>query len=129
MPWQKTFPDIFYKELFRLNGWDFTVRGIKRRPGVVGKWANTLIYEQLPKGVVDELKEKTPKSEKGNYTARFFQSLTPETGNAHLTGQLELPFEFDKDSRTIEPEVREPLPELSDFNKSLKRGLEFNPKK
>lgn len=28
LPWQKRFPDIFYKELFRLNGWDFTVKGI-----------------------------------------------------------------------------------------------------
>ena len=31
MPWQKKFPDIYYKELFRLNGWDFTVSGIKNR--------------------------------------------------------------------------------------------------
>ena len=28
LPWQKRFPDIFYKELFRLNGWDYTVKGI-----------------------------------------------------------------------------------------------------
>ncbi|MDO4714018.1 MAG: P63C domain-containing protein [bacterium] len=25
LPRQKRFPDVFYKELFRLNGWDFTV--------------------------------------------------------------------------------------------------------
>lgn len=159
LPWQKTFPDIFYKELFRLNGWDFTVRGIKRRPSVVGTWTNKLIYEQLPKGVLEELKEKTPKNVFGKYKARFFQSLTPETGNPHLTGQLnqivtlfqlsdnmehmwnqfeklksrqsgqlELPFDFDKDGRTIEPEYIEPLPKLSKFNKSLKRGLGYNPK-
>lgn len=54
LPWQKKFPDIFYKELFRLNKWDFTVNGIKKRPGVVGKWTNTLIYEQLPEGVLKE---------------------------------------------------------------------------
>lgn len=30
LPWQKRFPDIYYKELFRLNGWDFTVNGIKK---------------------------------------------------------------------------------------------------
>ncbi len=159
LPWQKTFPDIFYKELFRLNGWDFTVNGIKRRPSVVGTWTNKLIYEQLPKGVIEELKEKTPKSESGNYKARFFQSLTPETGNSHLTaqlnqivtlfqlsdsmehmwnqfeklkarqaGQLELPFQFDSDGRTIEPEYKEPLPKLSNFNKKLKKGLGFNPR-
>ena len=30
LPWQKRFPDIFYKELFRLNGWNYTVNGIKK---------------------------------------------------------------------------------------------------
>lgn len=88
LPWQKRFPDIFYKELFRLNAWDYTVSGIKRRPGVIGTWTNKLIYEQLPKGVLKELKNKTPKSKEGNYTARFFQSLTPDTGDPHLTAQL-----------------------------------------
>lgn len=89
LPWQKTFPDIFYKELFRLNGWDFTVNGIKRRPSVIGTWTNKLIYEQLPDGVLEELKSKTPKSPGGKYTARFFQSLTPDTGNPHLTSQIQ----------------------------------------
>ena len=28
LPWQKRFPDEFYKEIFRLNGWDYTVKGI-----------------------------------------------------------------------------------------------------
>lgn len=45
LPWQKRFPDIFYKELFRLNGWDYTVRGIKKRPGVIGTWTKKLVYE------------------------------------------------------------------------------------
>lgn len=88
MPWQKRFPDIFYKELFRLNGWDFTVNGIKKRPGVVGTWTNKLIYEQLPKDVLKSLKENTPKSEAGNYTARLFQSLTADIGDPHLTAQI-----------------------------------------
>ncbi len=88
LKWQKTFPDTYYKEIFRLNGWDYTVKDIKQRPGVVGKWTNKLIYEQLPKGVLKELKSKTPKSVAGNYTARFFQSLTAETGHPHLSAQL-----------------------------------------
>lgn len=160
LPWQQRFPDVFYKELFRLNGWDFTVNGIKKRPGVVGRWTNTLIYEQLPDGVLKELKKNTPKSEAGNYTARFFQSLTPDTGDPHLTaqiqqivtlfmlsdnmkdmwnkfeklrirqaGQLELPFEFDKDGRTVEPNEKiYQEKELSNFNKNLKTALEYKPK-
>lgn len=88
LPWQKKFPDGFYKEIFRLNGWDYTVSDIKKRPGVIGKWTNKIIYEQLPKGVLKDLKEKTPKSSSGNYTARFHQSLTEDIGNPHLQAQI-----------------------------------------
>lgn len=84
LPWQKTFPDIFYKELFRLNGWDFTVNGIKKRPGVIGTWTKKLIYERLPKGVLEELEKSTPTSASGNKTARLHQSLTPDIGNPSL---------------------------------------------
>jgi hypothetical protein len=160
LPWQKTFPDIFYKELFRLNGWDFTVNGIKKRPGVIGTWTKKLVYEELPKGVLEELESNVPKSESGNKTARFHQLLTDDIGNPHLKaqinqivtlfqlsddmkhmwsqfeklksrqiGQLELPFDFDDKGHTIEP--IEPIKEedLSDFNKKLKKGLGWNPKK
>ncbi len=88
LPWQKRFPDIYYKELFRLNGWNFTINGIQKRPGVIGKWTNTLIYEQLPNGVLEKLKKQTPKSSKGNYTARFHQNLTLDIGEPTLTAQI-----------------------------------------
>lgn len=88
LPWQKRFPDIFYKELFRLNGWDFTVKGIKKRPGVVGTWTKKLIYEQLPNGVLNELQNNVPKSESGNPTARYHQLLTDDIGSPHLTAQI-----------------------------------------
>lgn len=88
LKWQRMFPDTFYFEIFRLNGWDYTVNGIKKRPGVIGTWTNELIYKQLPKGVLEELKVKTPKSKEGNYTARFFQSLTPDIGHPSLTAQI-----------------------------------------
>lgn len=88
LKWQKLFPDIFYYEIFRLNNWDYTVKGIQKRPGVIGKWTNELIYKQLPKGVLEELKNRTPKSSEGNYTARFFQSLTPDIGHPALTAQI-----------------------------------------
>lgn len=88
LPWQKRFPDIFYKELFRLNGWDYTVKGIQKRPGVVGTWTNKLIYEQLPNGVLEELRNNIPKSENGNNTARYHQLLTDDIGSPHLTAQI-----------------------------------------
>ncbi|WP_236846049.1 P63C domain-containing protein [Campylobacter devanensis] len=82
LKWEKRFPDDFYKEIFRLNGWDFTVSGIKKRPGVIGKWTNTLIYNELPAGVLQELKENTPKN------ARYHQRLTPDIGQPNLTAQI-----------------------------------------
>jgi hypothetical protein len=87
--WQKVFPDVYYQEIFRLRGWDYTVTAIKKRPSVVGRWTNKLIYEQLPIGVLEELKNKTPKTDAGNYKARFFQSLTEDIGDAHLKSQLQ----------------------------------------
>lgn len=82
-PWQKTFPDIFYQHIFRLNRWDYTVNGIKKRPGIIGKWTNAYIYEQLPEGVLQALKERTPSK-----SARYHQSLTPELGHPTLEKQI-----------------------------------------
>lgn len=158
LKWQKMFPDQFYFEIFRLNGWTYTVSGIKKRPGVIGTWTKELIYHQLPKGVLEELMEKTPKSASGNYTARFFQSLTPDIGHPALTAQIykvigimqisnswkefksnfnrmvdrangQMELDFDKIEKELEEiEVKEHI-ELSDFNKLLDVGLKFNPKK
>lgn len=88
LPWQKRFPDIYYKELFRLNGWDYTIKDIRKRPGVIGKWTNELIYEQLPKGVLDELKARTPKSSSGNNLVRLHQSLSEDIGHPALSSQI-----------------------------------------
>ena len=79
---------MFYKELFRLNGWDYTVNGIKKSPGVIGKWTNILVYDQLPKGVLDELKKKTPRSKSGNKTARYHQYLTLDVGEPNLSNAI-----------------------------------------
>lgn len=87
LPWSKRFPDEFYKELFRLNNWSYNPVSV-RRPGVIGSWTNKIIYERLPDGVLEELKRKTPKSEAGNRTARYFQSLTQDIGNPHLEKQI-----------------------------------------
>lgn len=54
----------------------------------MGKWTNKIIYEQLPKGFLKELKASTPKSRAGNYTVRLFQSLTIDVRNPHLQNQL-----------------------------------------
>lgn len=81
LPWTKKFPDEFYKEMFRLNNWPYDPGSVKR-PGVIGTWTNQLIYEQLPNGVLEELRNKTPK-----YT-HLHRSLTTDVGHPHLSNQL-----------------------------------------
>lgn len=80
LPWAKRFPDEFYKQMFRLKGWTYTG---KNRPQYVGKLTNQYIYEQLPEGVLEELKNKTPKNK------RLHQSLTEQVGVPHLDKQLQ----------------------------------------
>jgi DNA-binding XRE family transcriptional regulator len=82
-PWIKTFPDEFYKNLFRLRGWQYKPMD-KSRPGVVGYYTNNLIYERLAPGVLDELKRSTPKNSKGKRKYRYHQLLTPDMGHPKL---------------------------------------------
>lgn len=88
LPWQKRFPDEFYKEIFRLNGWDYNVKGIQQRPGVIGTWTKNLIYSKLPEGVLKELYDRTPRTSTGKLAAKLHQSLTSDIGNPHLEKQL-----------------------------------------
>ena len=58
--WTKLFPDEFYRQMFRLRGWEWKVQSIKQRPGVVGNYTNDLVYQRLAPGVLDELRRKDP---------------------------------------------------------------------
>ena len=42
----------------------------------------------MPKGVLDELKRKTPKNERGNRIAKFHQHLTLDMGEPELEKQI-----------------------------------------
>jgi hypothetical protein len=44
----------------------------------------------LPKGVLDELKKRMPKTKGGNYKDRLHQLLTIETGKLDLESTLSL---------------------------------------
>jgi hypothetical protein len=88
LKWQKKFPDSFYIEMFKLRGWDYNIKNIKKRPGVIGTWTNNLIYNRLPVGVLAELKRRTPKDDKGHRKHRYHQLLTEDIGNPHLSNQI-----------------------------------------
>lgn len=86
-PWVKTFPDEFFKEIYRLQGWDYRPGTSKRTP-YVGKLVNKYVYEQLPKGVLQELQERNPRNAKGYRSHKHHQFLTVDTGNVHLDRQV-----------------------------------------
>lgn len=83
--WVKTFPDEFYKQMFRLRGWPLD--NIHSRPSVVGHYTNDLVYDRLAPCVLRELRNNNPKDELGNRKYRHHQWLT-ESGHPRLKEHL-----------------------------------------
>jgi hypothetical protein len=86
-PWVRVFPDEFFEQVYRLQGWDYQ-RGTSKRPAYVGKLINKYVYDALPPGVTEELQRVNPKNERGNRPRRHHQHLTADTGNVHLDRQI-----------------------------------------
>lgn len=86
-PWVPTFPVEFYRQIYRLNGWQF-VENSNARPGVIGHWTNNVIYKRLAPGVWEELNRLTPRSDKGSLRNKLFQRLTDDIGHPKLREHL-----------------------------------------
>lgn len=85
--WAKRFPDEFYKEMFRLRGWQWlSLKG--KRPGIVGTYTNDLIYERLASGILEELQARNPKDSQGNRRGKHHQLLTDDVGHPALAQHL-----------------------------------------
>lgn len=92
--WTKTFPDEFYREMFRLKRWTFDPSTVKK-PSVIGRYTNDVVYERLAPGVLSELQKKNPVVKKGGGRARkHHQWLTGDVGHPklkeHLSGVMAL---------------------------------------
>jgi hypothetical protein len=154
--WQLTFTDDFYKQVFRLWGLPFIPKYVKNKPSFIGNLTIKYIYDQLPTGVLDKIREKTGKTAKGNWKYQWHRNLTEEVGREHLKKQIievTLLMEISKDKKAFEKLFKEKyqksaqislfdedlninpdlLPEiqqnLSDFNKKLKKAGNYNPNK
>lgn len=85
--WTKKFPNEFFKQVYRLHGWEYP--NLKpSHPQYVGKLINRYVYERLPPGVLDELKRKNPVNESGRRSHRHHQLLTPDVGDDNLNKQI-----------------------------------------
>lgn len=85
--WTKTFPDEFYRELFRLKGLQYPVPD-GRKPLYVGHWTNNIVYSRLAPGVLKALRVRNPVTETGHRKRKHHQHLTRDLGHPVLTEHL-----------------------------------------
>jgi P63C domain len=85
--WAKRFPDEFYREMFRLRGWQW--RGMKvNRPSVVAHYTKDLIYQRLAPGILEELERRNPQNDRGSRKHKHHQWLTEDIGVPALSQHL-----------------------------------------
>ena len=85
LEWVRTFPTEFYKQIFRLKGWNWNDG---RMSPIVGSIVNDLVYSRLAPGVLEELKKRNPVAENGQRKNKHFQYLTADVGHPELTRHL-----------------------------------------
>lgn len=59
-----------------------------KRPSVIGRYTEDLVYKRLAPGVLEQLKELNPVDEKGRRKHKHFQWLTQQEGYRRLMEHL-----------------------------------------
>lgn len=96
--WAKRFPDDFYKEIYRLRGWEW--RGRKfNPPQAVAGYTTDFVYERLAPGIREELETRMPKDSEGRRKGRLHQLLTEDIGHPALAQHLHAVITLMKASR------------------------------
>lgn len=86
LPWTRRFPDEFYRQIYRLMGWQYP-RGTNH-PWFVGKATKAIVYKRLPPGVLEELEKHNPADAKGARKHKHHQWLSEDFGSPHLRDHL-----------------------------------------
>jgi len=103
--WAKTFPDEFYREIFRLRGWVW--KGMRvNRPQCVANYTRDLVYARLAPGILTELEQRNPIGDKGRRKAKHFQFLTDDVGHPALAQHLHAIIGFMRASDTWDQMLR-----------------------
>jgi len=86
--WAKRFPDDFYKEIFRLQGWKYDPNSTKR-PMRMAQITVDLVFDRLGPGVTKELKERRQEIfEITGKWGKLHQVLTYDVGHPALQHHL-----------------------------------------
>lgn len=96
--WVKTFQDEFFEAIFKMKGWTWTLANKGRKPQFLGHYINNYVYSRLAPNVLEELRKRNPKDEKGNRKGKFTQWISPEFGHPKLTEHLTILVAFAKAS-------------------------------
>ena len=81
-PWVKLFPDEFFRQTYRLQGWEYEP-GVTQGPRYVGKLINKYVYGVLPPVVIEELRARNP-AINGRRRHKHHQFLTEDIGHPAL---------------------------------------------
>lgn len=88
MKWQRRFPSVYYKEIFRLHGWAYNPDS-QHRPMAIGKFTNKYIYDLFPQEVMNEIKNRNPRLNNKAYRRnRHHQYLTTDIGLPQLDNHI-----------------------------------------
>ena len=85
-PWAKQFPDIFYREMFRLNSWNGPED--LKRPSVIARYIDDLVFRRLDRSVLEDLGRKTSKRSPRARRSERHPWLTYHIGHPRLRDHL-----------------------------------------
>ena len=111
--WVSTFPVDFYRQMYRLNRWDYTnMKPNSPKPLTVGRLTDDVVYKRLAPGVREELRRLTERDERGRLKTKLHQRLTGDVGHPRLREHLSAVVALMKASE-----------DWSGFKKALNRAL------
>ena len=85
--WVKVFDDVFFEDLYKMHNWSWTQT--TKRPGVVGRWINDIVYDRIAPLIRKELEIRNPRNSNGNRSYKHHQFFTKEVGLPKLKQHLE----------------------------------------
>lgn len=75
--WEKRFPENFYREIYRLNKWDWAhYEKNKTHYSVMGTWTDKYIWKTFPKEVQERIKQLNYRLDSGTLEFKNHQFLT-----------------------------------------------------
>jgi hypothetical protein len=82
-PWVHTFPEDYYRELFRLRSVAYNPSSVKR-PMYFGHLTNDIIYARLAPQVLQELRKRSERTPSGRLKYHHHRRLTDDIGHPKL---------------------------------------------